>query len=63
MPEAGLIVLPWDAVRTSDDPEATVVRFADAVYAAAVELAGWPADLVGPRLDGWHASRHPVFEA
>ena len=59
-PEAGLIVLPWDAVRSAPDPEAAVVRFADAVYAAAVELGGWPADLVGERHDGWYASRHPV---
>lgn len=63
MPEAGLVVLPWDAVSESADPEGAVVRFADAVYAAAVNLGGWPADLVGPRLDGWHASRFPVFDA
>jgi len=62
IPQAGLVVLPWDAVRSSDDPEATVVRFADAVYRAAVDLGGWPADLVGERHDGWHASRNPVFE-
>lgn len=61
LPEAGLIVLPWELVRTSEDPEATVVRFADAVYAAAVDRAGWPGDLVGSRHDGWYAARHPVF--
>ena len=61
LPEAGLISLPWDAVATSDDPHATVVRFADAVYAAAVELGGWPDDLLAERHDGWYASRHPVF--
>ena len=26
---------------------------------AAVELAGWPARLTGPRFDGWYASRTP----
>jgi hypothetical protein len=58
---AGLIVLPWDAVRATDDPQATVVRFADSVYQAAVDLGGWPADLVGERHDGWYASTNPVF--
>jgi hypothetical protein len=38
-------------------PHSAIVSFADAVYDAAVETAGWPADLVGPRFDGWHASR------
>jgi Family of unknown function (DUF5996) len=61
LPDAGLISLPWDAVVASDDPHATVVRFADAVYAAAVELGGWPDNLVAERFDGWHASSHPVF--
>lgn len=61
MPQAGLVVLPWDAVRESEDPAGAVVRFGDAVYAAAVELGGWPGDLVGPRVDGWHAARNPVF--
>jgi hypothetical protein len=61
VPEAGLIVLPWDAVRLSEDPYGTVLRFADAVYDAAVALGGWPPDLVGVRRDGWYASRNPVF--
>jgi hypothetical protein len=62
LPDAGLIVLPWDAVRSTDDPQATAIRFADAVYAIAVERGGWPDDLVGERHDGWYASRHPMFE-
>ena len=61
IPQAGLIVLPWDAVRDSEDPAGTVVRFGDAVYAAAVELGGWPDDLVGPRVDGRHAATTRVF--
>jgi hypothetical protein len=61
VPDAGLIVLPWDVVRASDDPEATVVRFGDAVYEAAIELGGWPGDLTGPRHDGWYASTKLVF--
>lgn len=61
-PQAGLVLLPWEAVRLNSDPAATVVRFADAVYAVAVEKAGWPRDLVGPRLDGWQAGLQPIFE-
>jgi hypothetical protein len=59
VPEAGMVLWPWEAVRASADPHAAVVSFADAVYDAAVETAGWRADLVGPRFDGWHASRTP----
>jgi hypothetical protein len=33
--------------------------FGDAVYEAAVETAGWPADLIGPRCDGWRMSTTP----
>jgi hypothetical protein len=36
-----------------------MVAFGDAVYDAAVEAAGWPPHLVGPRFDGWHMSRTP----
>ncbi len=57
--DAGLAVLPWETLRATTDPRETIIAFADAVYAAAVETAGWPADLVGPRFDGWHASRIP----
>jgi Family of unknown function (DUF5996) len=57
---AGLIVLPWETVRASKDPHGTVLTFADAVYENAVKLGGWPADLVGPRCDGWYASTHRV---
>jgi len=57
VPEAGLIVLPWEGLRCSEDPGQTVLDFADAVYLAAVETAGWPPDLVGERLSGWDASR------
>jgi hypothetical protein len=61
LPDAGLVVLPWDAARRAEDPQAAVVAWADRVYAAAVELGGWPADLVGARHDGWYAARNPVF--
>ena len=60
VPEAGLIVLPWEGLRCSEDPGQTRLDFADAVYLAAVETAGWPPDLVGERLSGWDASRTPM---
>ena len=61
VPEAGLVLLPWDVVLASDDPRETVVRFADGVYNAAVELGRWPTGLTGPRYDGWYATTHRVF--
>jgi len=42
-----------EGLRCSEDPGQTVLDFADAVYLAAVETAGWPPDLVGERLSGW----------
>ena len=59
-PEAGLAVLPWDAARRARDPRNAVISFADAVYDAAVSLAGWPAHLTGTRVDGWTASRQRI---
>jgi len=59
-PEAGLALLPWDALRRLPEPEEAIIQFADAVYAAAAETAGWPLELVGPRHDGWYASRTPL---
>jgi hypothetical protein len=61
-PAAGLVVLPWDAVRAGKSPQDTVLRFADAVYAAAVELGGWPSNWINPRHDGWYASGHLIRE-
>jgi Family of unknown function (DUF5996) len=57
---AGLAVLPWDVVRASKNPQDMVLRFADAVYAAAVKLGGWPSDWINPRNDGWYASTHLI---
>ncbi|MGW4566077.1 DUF5996 family protein [Streptomyces sp. NPDC004561] len=59
-PDVGLVLLPWDVLRRTDDPHQSIVAFGDAVYEAAVETAGWPADLVGPRVDGWFVSRTPA---
>jgi hypothetical protein len=59
VPEAGLVRLSWDALRAAKDPTEAIISFADAVYGAAVDTAGWPAELVGSRHDGWHASKTP----
>ncbi|WP_435228548.1 DUF5996 family protein [Streptomyces sp. Tue6028] len=58
-PDAGLVLLPWETLRQSPDPLAAVTAFGDAVYDAAVATAGWPTDLIGPRVDGWFMSEHP----
>ncbi|MGM9379387.1 DUF5996 family protein [Streptomyces antibioticus] len=58
-PDAGLVRLPWSALRETPDPRQAIVAFGDAVYDAAVETAGWPPDLVGPRVDGWYMSTTP----
>lgn len=63
IPAAGLAVLPWDKLRLAADPQAAIVAFADAVYAAAVETAGWPEGLVAERHDGWYASKTPPAQA
>ena len=41
----GEFLLPYDAVRTAADPEATLMRFLDSTYRAAADLAAWDADL------------------
>lgn len=38
---AGEFILPYDAVRTASDPEATLLAFLDATYDAAARLGGW----------------------
>ncbi|MFE3379492.1 DUF5996 family protein [Streptomyces anulatus] len=58
--DAGLVRLPWDELGRTADPHNAIVTFGDAVYDAAAALAGWPSDLVGPRVDGWHMSRTPA---
>jgi hypothetical protein len=55
--DAGLVLLPWSVLGEQDDPRRAIVSFGDAVYQAAVETAGWPSNLIGPRCDGWHMSR------
>jgi hypothetical protein len=33
--------LPYEAVRTADDPDDAVARFLQSTYEAAAELGGW----------------------
>jgi hypothetical protein len=58
-PDPGLVLLPWSTLKAQADPHKAIVDFGDAVYAAAVDTAGWPTDLLGPRCDGWYMSRTP----
>ena len=39
--ELGEFILPYDAVRTSSDPEATLLAFLQSTYDAAANLAAW----------------------
>ena len=39
--DLGEFALPYEAVRTADDPDATLLAFAEATHAAAADLAGW----------------------
>ena len=39
--DLGEWVLPYDAVRQSDDPDATLLGFLETTYAAAADRAGW----------------------
>lgn len=40
----GEFVLPYDAVRRADDPEAALMRFLETTYGAAADLGGWDRD-------------------
>ena len=39
--ELGEFILPYDSVRTADDPEATLMAFLQSTYDAAADLANW----------------------
>ena len=45
----GEFVLPYDAVRTSADPQATLLAFLDSTYEAAASLGQWDRSLEFPR--------------
>jgi hypothetical protein len=53
IPEAGLFVLRYDAVRDAPDPVQAITEFLESTYEACAELMGWPAGLLGhPTPDG-----------
>ena len=39
--EMGEFLLPYDAVRTAEDPDGVLISFLESTYAAVAELAGW----------------------
>ena len=39
--DLGEFVLPYEAVRTADDPAAALMAFLQSTYSAAADLAGW----------------------
>ena len=45
--DLGEWVLPYDAVRQSADPDATLLGFLETTYAAAADLAGWDRPRLG----------------
>jgi hypothetical protein len=49
--ELGEFLLPYDSVRTSADPDATLMAFLQSTYEAAANAAGW---------DRAHLERDPV---
>ena len=40
-PELGELILPYDAVRTAENPDATLLSFLQSAYEAAAETASW----------------------
>jgi hypothetical protein len=53
IPEAGLFVLRYDAVREAPDPVEAITEFLESTYEACAELMDWPAGLLGhPTPDG-----------
>jgi hypothetical protein len=47
--ELGEFVLPYEAVRTADDPDRTLLTFMETTYLAAAERAGWDLSALGSR--------------
>jgi hypothetical protein len=39
--ELGEFVLPYEAVRSADDPDGALMSFLETTYAAAADLGGW----------------------
>lgn len=52
-PELGEFILPYEAVRTADDPEAALLRFLQSTYAAGADLGHWDREAL-ERPAGYH---------
>ena len=61
--DLGEFALPYDAVATADDPDATLLSFFDIVHTVAADLAHWDQDgLACARPEGpdwWRNRPHP----
>jgi hypothetical protein len=61
--ELGEFALPYDAVRTAEQPDATLLAFAERTHAAAADLAGWDRaalEAVDPHPPSWWHRRPHV---
>lgn len=45
-PELGEFLLPYEAVRSSRDPDATLLAFLESTYRAAADLGGWDREML-----------------
>jgi len=60
LPDLGEFALPYDAVRTADDPDATLLAFLESTHAAAAGLADWDRaalECAAPRGPDWWRDR------
>ena len=48
--DRGLFVLPYEAVRTSSDPDAAIMAFLESTYSAMADLGHWDRDLLEARV-------------
>jgi len=55
----GEFLLPYDAVRTSADPDAAVLAFFHSTYAAGADLGGWDRSTLEPAVPPERPARRP----
>ncbi|MFZ2172693.1 MAG: DUF5996 family protein [Rhodococcus sp. (in: high G+C Gram-positive bacteria)] len=56
-PDLGEFLLPYEAVRTAEDPDAELLQFLHTTYAAAADLGHWDRVHLECRPDRWSAHR------
>ena len=49
--DLGEFILPYEAVRTADEPEAVLLEFLQSTYEAAADLANWDRDALERKVD------------